>query len=170
MTILSQRIVSLIIISQLYFAFGFANGISFNEGNSSADLAPNKDDISFIFAHDKSFCPRFQYDKSNILKTFHPTLQREENVLNITWNRVKGSSKLHHSYFRYYPTLSLGNRIELKWPNTSDIEMVLATRSYSDQMANQKRPNHAENIELMSLSPYSAEECVYSVFPKLKAN
>ena len=169
MTILSERIVSLIIISQLYFAFGFANGISFNEGNSSADLAPNKGDNSFIFAHDKSFCPRFHYDKSNILKTFHPTLQRKENVLNITRDRFKGSSKLHHSHFRYYPTLSLGNRIELKRPNTSGIEMVLATRSYSDQMARQKRPNHAENIELISLSPYSAEECVYSVFPKIES-
>lgn len=169
MAIPLARIVSLIIISQPYFTFVFAGGISFNERNSSAELAPSKDNISFALADDKSFCPRFHYDKIDILKTFYHTLQHKENVHNITRDRVKGTSKLHSNHFGYYPALPLGNRIELNRSNTSDIEMVLATRSYSDQMTNRKRHCRAENIQMKSVNLYSAEECVYSVLPKIES-
>ena len=168
MVIFLKSSLSLFIISQLYFAFGFSNEISFNKRNSSAELKPNERNISFVFFDDKSFCPRIRYNKADILKTLHSTLQHKENVFNITRDRVNSTSKLRRSHFGYYHVLSPDSSIELNGSSTSNVEDVLATRNNSDQMGATKSHCQAETIKMMSVDRYSSDERVYSVFSKIE--
>lgn len=169
MVIFLKSSVSLFIISQLYFAFGFANEISFNKRNSSAELKPNERNISFVFFDDESFCPRIRYNKADMLKILHSTLQHKENVFNITRDRVNSTSKLHRSYPRYYHVLSPDNSIELNGSSTSNIEDVLSTRNKPDQMGARKSHCQAETIKMMSVDRLSSDERVHSVFSKIES-
>ncbi len=168
--------VSLIVISQIYFAFGFHNVTVFTNRRCFNERILNKHNISSAFV-DAIAYPRSGHSKADILNNLRFTLQHEENPTNITRSHISpvcnnGTSKSHNFQFNSYLAPSLCNSGLFSGLNTSDTEMVFATKSpydRNDKMATRKKQWTAKPIQIMLADLYSTKEYVYSLLPRLKS-